>query len=73
MAGVEGGPLGAVNTRKHLQYEPETLEQNLAAIDRLGDETTYGHYPTGWAQASNTPLKWYKKDVHGGGPALPAS
>ena len=21
----------------------------------------------GWAQAGNTPLKWYKKDVHGGG------
>jgi arylsulfatase len=66
-ASPEGGPVGAVNARKHLQYEPETLEQNLTAIDRLGDETTYGHYPTGWAQASNTPLKWYKKDVHAGG------
>jgi arylsulfatase len=66
-ASPEGGPVGAVNARKHLQYEPETLEQNLSAIDRLGDETTYGHYPTGWAQASNTPLKWYKKDVHAGG------
>ena len=66
-ASPEGGPVGAVNARKHLQYEPETLEENLSAIDRLGDETTYPHYPTGWAQASNTPLKWYKKDVHGGG------
>ncbi|HZO26682.1 MAG TPA: arylsulfatase [Chloroflexota bacterium] len=66
-ASPEGGPVGAVNARKHLQYEPETLEENLTAIDRLGDETTYGHYPMGWAQASNTPLKWYKKDVHAGG------
>jgi arylsulfatase len=66
-ASPEGGPVGAVNARKHLQYEPETLEENLDAIDRLGDETTYPHYPTGWAQASNTPLKWYKKDVHAGG------
>jgi arylsulfatase len=66
-ASPEGGPVGAVNARKHLQYEPETLEENLPAIDRLGDATTYPHYPAGWAQASNTPLKWYKKDVHAGG------
>ena len=63
----EGGMVGAVNARKHLQYEPENLADNLAALDRLGDPTTYPHYPTGWAQASNTPLKWYKKDVHAGG------
>ncbi|MDP8925255.1 MAG: arylsulfatase, partial [Chloroflexota bacterium] len=63
----EGGEVGAVNARKHLQYEPEDLADNLAALDRLGDPTTYPHYPTGWAQASNTPLKWYKKDVHAGG------
>ena len=66
-ASSEGGPVGAVNTRKHLQYEPETLADNLARIDELGGETTYGHYPAGWAQASNTPLKWYKKDTHAGG------
>ncbi|MCC7371004.1 MAG: arylsulfatase [Chloroflexi bacterium] len=63
----EGGAVGAVNARKHLQYEPETLQDGLAAIDALGSDRTYGHYPTGWAQASNTPLKWYKKDVHAGG------
>jgi arylsulfatase len=66
-ASPEGGSDGAVNTRKHLVYEPETLEQAVAAIDILGSDLTYNHYPNGWAQASNTPLKWYKKDVHGGG------
>jgi arylsulfatase len=66
-ASPEGGPVGAVNARKHLQYEPETLADGLAAIDDLGSDRTYPHYPTGWAQASNTPLKWYKKDVHAGG------
>ena len=66
-ASAEGGADGAVNARKHLVYEPETLEQGLAAIDALGSDHTYNHYPSGWAQASNTPLKWYKKDVHGGG------
>jgi arylsulfatase A-like enzyme len=66
-ASPEGGAVGAVNARKHLQYEPETLADGLAAVDDLGSDRTYPHYPTGWAQASNTPLKWYKKDVHAGG------
>ena len=66
-ASPEGGAVGAVNARKHLQYEPETLADGLAALDDLGSDRTYPHYPTGWAQASNTPLKWYKKDVHAGG------
>jgi arylsulfatase len=66
-ASPEGGAVGAVNARKHLQYEPETLQDGLAAVDVLGSDRTYPHYPTGWAQASNTPLKWYKKDVHAGG------
>ena len=66
-ASPEGGVVGAVNARKHLQYEPETLADGLAALDDLGSDRTYPHYPTGWAQASNTPLKWYKKDVHAGG------
>ena len=46
---------------------PEPLELSLEALDRLGDETTNAHYPTGWAQAGNTPFKWYKKNTHGGG------
>ena len=66
-ASPEGGTNGAVNTRKHTYYAPETLKDCLAAIDKLGTEHALNHYPTGWAQASNTPLKWYKKEVHGGG------
>ncbi len=66
-ASPEGGEFGAVNARKHNQYEPETLPEVLAAYDALGGEMTYSHYPMGWAQVSNTPLKWYKKDVHAGG------
>ncbi|MCC6627168.1 MAG: arylsulfatase [Chloroflexi bacterium] len=66
-ASPEGGAHGAFNGRKHLVTEPEPLARTLAGLDRLGSERAYGHYPVGWAQASNTPLKWYKKDVHGGG------
>jgi arylsulfatase len=63
----EGGEWGAVNGRKHLMSEPETLADGLAALDRLGSDWAFNIYSTGWAQASNTPLKWYKKDTHGGG------
>ena len=63
----EGSTHGAVNGRKHLIHHPETLADGLAALDKLGTEYAFNIYPTGWAQASNTPLKWYKKDTHGGG------
>jgi arylsulfatase len=67
-ASDEGGRLGCVNVDAHFQgKEIEPLSVGLDALDRLGDETTAPHYPVGWAQAGNTPLKWYKKDVHGGG------
>jgi len=63
----EGSAHGAVSGRKHLMYHPETVEDGLAALDKLGTEYAFNIYPMGWAQASNTPLKWYKKDTHGGG------
>lgn len=70
-ASAEGGPTGAIHLRKHMVYEKETVESSLPFIDRIGGEMAYNHYPTGWAQASNTPLKWYKKHVHGGGVRAP--
>ncbi len=70
-ASPEGGPLGSVNTRRHLGYERDTVDDLLRALDRLGSEHAFNHYPAGWAQVSNTPLKWYKKDTHGGGIRAP--
>ncbi len=70
-ASGEGGAGGAFNARKHLAYEPDTLADILAGIDLIGTPRGFNHYPTGWAQASNTPLKWYKKDTHGGGIRAP--
>jgi arylsulfatase len=70
-ASPEGGATGAANQRKHLNYEPETLTDVVALMDHLGGERAFNHYPMGWAQASNTPLKWYKKDTHGGGIRAP--
>ena len=72
-ASPEGGPLGtvALNARKHLYHGPEAAEERREAIDRLGDKTTFPHYAFGWAQTSNTPLKWYKMNTYGGGVRSP--
>jgi hypothetical protein len=52
-------------------YEKEDPSVGLARLDQIGSELAYNHYPTGWAQVSNTPLKWYKKGTHGGGVRAP--
>ncbi len=70
-ASGEGGETGALNIRKHLQTERETSEYVLAHLDRIGSEYSFPQYPQGWAQVSNTPLKWYKKHMHGGGIRAP--
>jgi arylsulfatase len=70
-ASPEGGPTGAINVRKHMVYEEESPEVGLSRLDDIGGERSFNHYPTGWAQVSNTPLKWYKKDTHGGGIRAP--
>jgi arylsulfatase A-like enzyme len=67
-ASDEGGRLGCANVYKqYMAGLDESPTLGLEQLDRLGDWTTNPHYPTGWAQAGNTPLPWYKKDVHGGG------
>ena len=72
-ASPEGGPLGvvALNARKHLYHGPESAAERAAALDTLGGPTTYPHYAFGWAQASNTPLQWYKMNTYGGGVRAP--
>lgn len=70
-ASGEGGETGALNIRKHLQTEKETAAYVRAHLDLIGSEHSFPHYPQGWAQVSNTPLKWYKKNTHGGGIRAP--
>ena len=70
-ASPEGGAVGTLDNRKHRLYAPEDDAERMAGLDRIGSEAAFNHYPLGWAQASNTPLKWYKKDTHGGGVRSP--
>jgi arylsulfatase A-like enzyme len=66
-ASAEGGPRGSFNELYFFNFEPESLEENLARIDQLGGPETYNHYPWGWAWAGNTPLKRWKRETHEGG------
>ncbi len=70
-ASPEGGPTGAINLRKHMVYEKDDPKQAIKHLDKIGSDRAYNHYSTGWAQVSNTPLKWYKKQTHGGGIRAP--
>lgn len=70
-ASGEGGAYGSENEYRYFLGLPDTLAENRAAIDRLGGPWTHNHYPAGWAQAGNTPLKMYKKHTFGGGVRAP--
>jgi arylsulfatase A-like enzyme len=70
-ASQEGGPIGQP---EQIYFNTVTggnidlsVEDMLEHIDELGGPLHHNHYPTGWAQAGNTPLKRYKQNTHGGG------
>lgn len=66
-ASAEGGPEGSVDEGLYLNDQPQLASDALEHIDRLGGPTLYNHYPWGWAQAGNTPFRWYKQFTHAGG------
>jgi arylsulfatase len=36
-------------------------------LDDIGGAHSHSNYPWGWAQAGNSPLRWYKQNTYGGG------
>ena len=66
-ASQEGGPQGMVNAMGPYNFVPEAMEKKLARIDDIGGPDTHSNFPLGWAMASNTPLRRYKQNTHGGG------
>ncbi len=70
-ASAEGGPTGSVNENKFFNNVPDRLEENLAAMDRLGGPTTFNHYPWGWTFAGNTPFRRWKRETYRGGTSDP--
>ena len=60
-ASGEGGPNGSVNEMLFMNGIPDTMDNNITALDELGGLKTYNHYSTGWAMAFNTPFKMWKR------------
>lgn len=68
-ASAEGGQNGRLDQEKSLNLVEQTdnVARSLPHLDELGGEYTDIHYPVGWANAGNTPFKWYKSFAFGGG------
>jgi len=48
--------------------EEENIQYNLSKINEIGTSaSTEGNYPLGWAQAANTPFKFWKQDANSEG------
>ena len=60
-----------MDARRNAYLDRETPEHLESYLDQMGTENSQGQYATGWAQVSNTPLKWYKGDTYGGGTRSP--
>ncbi|HEY9237164.1 MAG TPA: arylsulfatase [Phenylobacterium sp.] len=66
-ASQEGGPLGMVNAMGPYNMKFEPIPEKLARLEDIGGPDSHSNFPHGWAQASNTPLRRYKQNTHGGG------
>jgi len=66
-ASQEGGPQGFVNAMGPFNMRPEPMAEKIARIEDIGGPDTHSNFPQGWAMASNTPLRRYKQNTHGGG------
>ena len=70
-ASQEGGPFGVLHEMKFFNGILETPDEAIAQIDEIGGPHSHSNYPWGWAQAGNTPFKWYKQNTHEGGVHVP--
>lgn len=64
-------PLGTLDLRRSAYLGHETTEHLIEHFDAIGTEHSQFEYAKGWAQVSNTPLRWYKADTYGGGTRSP--
>ena len=66
-ASQEGGPTGVMDEFKYFNGVPEDMDAIQGRLHEIGGPHSHSNYPWGWAQAGNTPLKWYKQNTFGGG------
>jgi len=70
-ASQEGGPFGVMHEMKFFNFLMETPDEAVERIDDIGGPASHANYPWGWAQAGNSPFKWYKQNTHEGGVHVP--
>jgi arylsulfatase len=66
-ASPEGGTHGLFNEIGYFNGVPESTEELASHLGAWGSPESHPHYATGWAEAGNTPNRWYKSTVHEGG------
>jgi arylsulfatase A-like enzyme len=67
-ASQEGGPTGLMDEMKYFTgVNEEDVDAIQPRLGEIGGPHSHSNYPWGWAQAGNTPLKWYKQNTFGGG------
>jgi arylsulfatase len=70
-ASQEGGPFGVLHEMKYFNFVIESPDEAVERLDDIGGPSSHSNYPWGWAQAGNTPFKWYKQNTHEGGVHVP--
>jgi len=63
----EGGATGVLDEMKWFNGIVEDVDEAVKRLDDIGGPQSHSNIPWGWAQAGNSPLKWYKQNTHGGG------
>jgi arylsulfatase A-like enzyme len=67
-ASREGGPFGVLDEFSFFNAAWENIDDIVAnRLDDIGGPHSHSNYPWGWAQAGNSPLRWYKQNTYGGG------
>jgi arylsulfatase len=66
-ASQEGGQTGVLDEMKWFNGMAEDVNAAVLRLDDIGGPNSHCNIPWGWAQAGNSPLKWYKQNTHGGG------
>ncbi|MEO2176852.1 MAG: arylsulfatase [bacterium] len=60
-ASAEGSPDGLLNEMTFFNGITVPFEDTYARIDELGGPNTFGHFPSAWAHAMDTPFQWTKQ------------
>jgi len=67
-ASREGGPVGVMDEFSFFNGLAEDVDAIVAErLDDIGTERSHSNYGWGWAQAGNSPLRWFKSNTYGGG------